>query len=513
MNYCEYCSAPLDADSRLCPNCGAPVYNSEYISTVSVKLSRKEAREGCRRLLNYPGAPSPIRVSLPEKLSDGTELYISKARYIVGDSEELRPLRIIVRVEKSRLSMVVPAVALMLIAALSFLAYGFFVHFFDEEPVPSPAPTEEIINVQTAVSGSDAVPEATPTPAPQYTAMQRQAAALIPHFDLRCYLLELDERLLDNFCSLYSAISNFESACYFPQGLSADELSNLLLLISYECPELLQFSAATEVSFYSDLSGNVISVNLPYSMSREEYQRQYALCDEAARSFAAEHSGRPEMERELAAYDHLRNICYYDYSAPNSFSAYGALVEGRAKCDGISLAMKWLCEEMGISCMVIAGNTGNDTIGHAWNIIRIDGTYYDLDVTNDVMSESRNEPYYGAFNVSRHWIRDKYPYNLSFSGFIILPGSESMCMSFHALNGSYVSRGGDAQSVLFAQLDGLLPGECAYVQFEDWDEYKSFISDINTTMSLWGGIAHGSFNFSISHLDEFQVCRVTISYI
>lgn len=513
MNYCEYCSAPLEAGSRLCPNCGAPVYNSEYVSTVSVKLSRKEAREGCRRLLNYPGAPTPIRVSLPEKLSDGTELYIAKARYIMGEHEELRPLRIIVYVEKSRLPVILSVLAILFIAAMGFLGYGLYIRLFEPETPYSPVPTQEIINIQSAVSGSDAVPEATATPEPQYTAMQRQAAALIPHFELRCYLLELDDRLLDNFCSLYSAVSNFENTCYFPRSLSSNELSNLLLLISYECPELLQFSAATEVSFYSDLTGNVISVSLPYSISREEYQRQYALCDEAARAFAAEHAGRPEMERELAAYDYLRNVCYYDYSAPNSFSAYGALVDGRAKCDGISLAMKWLCEEMGISCMVIAGNTGNDTIGHAWNIVRIDGTYYDLDVTNDVMSESRNEPYYGAFNVSRHWIRDKYPQNLSFSGFIILPGSESMCMSFHELNGSFVSRGGDAESVLFRQLDGLLPGECAYVQFEDWDEYKSFVANINSTMSRWGGIAHGSFNFSISHLDEFQVCRVSISYI
>jgi hypothetical protein len=134
-------------------------------------------------------------------------------------------------------------------------------------------------------------------------------------------------------------------------------------------------------------------------------------------------------------------------------------------------------------------------------------------VTNDVNSDSRDYCYYGAFNVSRHWIRDKYPENRSYGGFIILPGSESMGMSYHALNGSYVPAGEDGEQLLYEQLNNLSEGEVACLQFESWSQYAQFVNDIDGIMARWEGLSQGDFNFSLSHLDEFQVCRVSVNFI
>ena len=176
--------------------------------------------------------------------------------------------------------------------------------------------------------------------------------------------------------------------------------------------------------------------------------------------------------------------------------------------------MKWICEEMGIPCMVMAGNQPGNPIGHAWNIVRIDGTYYDLDVTNDVNSAERNYNYYGAFNVSRSWMRSKYTESVSFAGFLIVPGSESMNMSYHALHGTYIPAGDEYIGILFDQLDAISSADdAAYLQFESWDDYAEFINQINSIMGRWGGLSRGSFNYSLSHLDEFQVCRITVSFI
>ena len=137
----------------------------------------------------------------------------------------------------------------------------------------------------------------------------------------------------------------------------------------------------------------------------------------------------------------------------------------------------------------------------------------DLDVTNDVPSEDRNIPYYGAFNVSRHWIRDRYTQQVSFSGFMILPGSESMSMSHHARSGSFVSSGEDYEARFFSLLDNTADGDAVYIQFESEAQYWEFIGGINELMGRWEGGARGSFNYALSHLDEFQVCRVLVSFI
>ncbi|MGI5976174.1 MAG: transglutaminase domain-containing protein [Candidatus Limivicinus sp.] len=515
MYICKYCGTDYNPYEGACPVCGAELPR-EKLCTVKVFLSRKEARSGCRRVLSYPGALRPIRVALPGRLKDGTELFIDDVRYTDDEGQtELRPLRLVISVKKKNIS---PAALLLpFAAALIMLILCLWLLPSRErgsEAVP-PGTREEPELSSSEIFSEPAVP-VSPIPIPTETPLspvRQEAMDMIPHFELRYCLNELDDRLLENFCTLYSAVSNFDSACRFPQPLNKDELMNLMLLLSYECPELLQFSSATELSFYSNSSGNVISAALPIDMTREEYARMYELCRREVASVAESAAGMSESDREMLAYNYLADNCFYSYDAPNAHNAYGALVDKTAKCDGISLAMKWLCEEMGISCMVIAGNTDANPIGHAWNIIRIDGTYYDLDVTNDVNSDSRDYCYYGAFNVSRHWIRDKYPENRSYGGFIILPGSESMGMSYHALNGSYVPAGEDGEQLLYEQLNNLSEGEVACLQFESWSQYAQFVNDIDGIMARWEGLSQGDFNFSLSHLDEFQVCRVSVNFI
>lgn len=486
-------------------------YSDFEYTSVSVSLSPSEARSGCLRTLRYPGAPAPLEVELPGGLEDGSELYVSAPFYVDYGNIEERELKILVRVEKPRRGYGAAAALLFAAAGALCVLLVVFARDMRRDSVPS---ADIPVAVQVSDNAALAVqtPEPTPTEEP-LTLVQREARTLIPHFEQRYYLTQLDDRLLENFCTLYRTVSSFSANCSFSQPLTKDELSNLTLLLSYECPELLQFSGSEEITFYSDSSGNVVSAQLPLALAREEYEAQYRICQGVAETLATKAEGMSEYEKELLAYDYLTSNCFYSYDAPNASTAYGALGEREAKCDGISLAMKWLCEEMGISCMVMAGNTDSSPIGHAWNVVCIDGTYYDLDVTNDVNSDDRDYNYYGAFNVSRYWIRSKYPLNAAFSGFLIVPGSESMNMSYHALSGSYVQTGAEYEQALFDRLNALADGEAAYIQFESFDDYSAFVASVSDIMSRWNGLSKGSFNYSLSHLDEFQVCRLSIRYI
>ncbi len=483
-------------------------YTEAEYTSVSVSVTAAEARSGCFRTLRYPGAPEPLLVELPEGLKTGAVLYVDAPFFVNYGDIEVRPLRIDVTVQKPRRGYGAAA-ALLFVASAALIV---ILVTFARDARRTPTVTATPAPVQASVS---LAPTPTPEPTPEpLSAVQQEARALIPHFELREYLLQLDDRLLENFCALYRSVSTFESGCSFTQPLSKDELSNLTLLLSYECPELLQFSASEEITYYSDSGGNVVSARLPITLSQEQYAAEFGVCDGIAKTLAQQTAEQSDYERELAAYNYIASNCYYSYDAVNAANAYGALGDGAAKCDGISLAMKWICEEMGIPCMVMAGNQPGNPIGHAWNIVRIDGTYYDLDVTNDVNSAERNYNYYGAFNVSRSWMRSKYTESVSFAGFLIVPGSESMNMSYHALHGTYIPAGDEYIGILFDQLDAISSADdAAYLQFESWDDYAEFIDQINSIMGRWGGLSRGSFNYSLSHLDEFQVCRITVSFI
>ena len=509
MRVCPHCGSELQPGADYCLVCGAAIERRKTnIPTVTLYVSSKEARQGCTSTLRYPGGPKPMRVNLPKKMYDGMVLYVNEAKFYVNYGEIVKgPLRIVIRVQKEQ-PKAWPLAALSVLAGI-LLAFLIF-----NETSKASKKAEVVVTEAPVIAETTPIPVPTETPAiANYTPTQLKAASLIPHFEIRYYLNTLEDRLLENFCVMYSAVSNFETTCEFPRQMNRQEFSQLALIMSYDCPELLQFSTTGEISFTADADGRVVSAEMPIVLTRQEFATEYGVCAEKARTLAESVDGLSDSEKELAAYDYLTSHCYYNFNAASSANAYGALGEGQAKCDGISLAMKWLLEEMDIPCMVMAGTTSANAVGHAWNIVRIDGEYYDLDVTNDVMSDERDYKYYAAYNVSRFWIREKYPENVSFAGFFELPGSLNMNNSYHCLRGEFVYTGEEYEQRLFEKLDALADGEAAYLQFESSEDFSAFVNNINNIMARWRGSARGSFNYKFSHLDEFRTCRITIDYI
>ena len=85
---------------------------------------------------------------------------------------------------------------------------------------------------------------------------------------------------------------------------------------------------------------------------------------------------------ENVGYDdiHKRNEHYHLKS-----TAYGALINGHAVCQGYCAAAYRLLREAGIECRVVTGLASIDGSEeyHAWNIVKIDGRWYNMDVTWD----------------------------------------------------------------------------------------------------------------------------------
>ena len=113
-----------------------------------------------------------------------------------------------------------------------------------------------------------------------------------------------------------------------------------------------------------------------------------------------------DEEIELAIHDKLIDLVSYDYELlersdnPDfddlGFTAYGALVcnskgvPNYSVCAGYSYAFEYLCQQAGIPCSVIAGDAidledpeDQEELTHAWNIVKVNGKWYELDVTWD----------------------------------------------------------------------------------------------------------------------------------
>ncbi len=127
-----------------------------------------------------------------------------------------------------------------------------------------------------------------------------------------------------------------------------------------------------------------------------------------------------QAEKAYYLYDWVcQNVVYDSFHAEGKEgkinvapqSAYGALVEKRAVCDGIAGAIQLLFGMAGIDCGKVDSFDYWGGAGHAWNVAEIDGEIWDLDATwdihrfynekDDTVTEERSPGYYEWFGVER----------------------------------------------------------------------------------------------------------------
>ena len=95
-----------------------------------------------------------------------------------------------------------------------------------------------------------------------------------------------------------------------------------------------------------------------------------------------------------AVYDYICANVSYDYDNLDDseyllkYTAYAAMINKTAVCQGYSALMYRMLQQKNIDCRLIPGSN------HAWNIVAIDGVYYNADSTWDAGRDPKNYAYF-----------------------------------------------------------------------------------------------------------------------
>ncbi|GHV40594.1 hypothetical protein FACS189490_06000 [Clostridia bacterium] len=126
-------------------------------------------------------------------------------------------------------------------------------------------------------------------------------------------------------------------------------------------------------------------------------------------------AGMSDLDKERIAHDWiLLNTVYDDKgnakTENNEHTAYGAIIEGRAVCDGFSKAFKAFMDKLGIECEITYGSS------HSWNKVKIGGVWYEVDLTFDNRDDvdynwtdwenQIMEPYGNYFDLNKNGVYD-----------------------------------------------------------------------------------------------------------
>ncbi|MDF2543320.1 MAG: copper amine oxidase-like protein [Herbinix sp.] len=210
----------------------------------------------------------------------------------------------------------------------------------------------------------------------------------------------------------------FDYYLSYPQCTKADDLKkNGLVLTSskewyqraYECLENMEYELGVNTlysypygkeamqavenhpeyiyDFYVSYSSTQVSYRSYYS--KQEIKEMRNAVDAKVSSIITKviKKNMTDREKAKAIHDYIVTNCEYDYKnyknntlSPEVYTAYGALINKKAVCQGYSAAFNLLAKAAGIKSITVSGTAGGP---HAWNFVLIDGKYVYIDTTWD----------------------------------------------------------------------------------------------------------------------------------
>lgn len=193
--------------------------------------------------------------------------------------------------------------------------------------------------------------------------------------------------------------------------LSSKELSDIYFMIRMDCPEIF-YSVTFSYKYYQDSQS--VEFKPVYLFTKDKIKEHKKAMEARVKKLARQAECLDEKGKELFIHDFIVNNIQYDkLKKEYSHEIIGALGNGVAVCEGIAKAVKILCDELGIWC-IIALSDNNPEKGikyrHCWNVIKIGGTYYHLDATFDNTLSKDDTIRYDYVNLSDKQIyRDHEP--------------------------------------------------------------------------------------------------------
>lgn len=199
-----------------------------------------------------------------------------------------------------------------------------------------------------------------------------------------------DDRSLEEI--IVEGLRNVEERISIPAGMlpftSEEEIRDIYFAIVRAHPEF--FYVGNYVS-YSILNGYIVSFS-PYYNEKLATEEVISAFNDRVNKILDETTapGMSQVEKALSLHDYLVLHCAYDWNVANGkgassynvYTAYGALMEGDAVCQGYAMAYNLLLNMVGIKTDYVT-SVIPDQGSHGWFLVKIEDTWYHVDVTWD----------------------------------------------------------------------------------------------------------------------------------
>ncbi|MCH5299610.1 MAG: Ig-like domain-containing protein [Ruminococcus sp.] len=161
-------------------------------------------------------------------------------------------------------------------------------------------------------------------------------------------------------------------------------IDSLFFSVLCENPDIFYVNPRYFESTVPDESNYLISVRPFYFFDAKniasETKKFESACDDILKGIDKSWS---DLVKIRYIHDMIATTCEYDMDLYNEdyiiYTAYGALVNRNAVCEGYTLAYRYLLSKLGIETRYVLSRK----MEHAWAMVKLDGNYYHVDITHD----------------------------------------------------------------------------------------------------------------------------------
>lgn len=182
--------------------------------------------------------------------------------------------------------------------------------------------------------------------------------------------------------------------------LDGTQLSDIFYKLRLDCPQIF-YASTFQYSFYPD--SNVVKMKPVYLFEKNKIREHQRAMNARVEKLVRVVKDKNDWEKEVYIHNFIcENVTYDKLKKQYSHEIIGPLGQGVGVCEGIAKAVKILCDQLMISCIVVISENNPEKkikYRHAWNVLKIDGNWYHLDATFDNTLGQKETVRYDYFNL------------------------------------------------------------------------------------------------------------------
>ena len=195
--------------------------------------------------------------------------------------------------------------------------------------------------------------------------------------------LSSDEQSL--YAQIYHILSNQGEEIYVTTT-DMDEIEKVQQCVQNDHPEIFYVEGYLMNRYMTSDSDEIKAITYggKYSLSKEEIADRRVKLSEAADAIIA---GMPDTTDEYEIvkyfYDYIVLNTQYQIDCEDNQNICSVLLNKVSVCQGYAKTLQYLLQKVGMTCEMVSGtaDTGNGSTAHAWDFVKVNGSWYYVDPT------------------------------------------------------------------------------------------------------------------------------------